>query len=55
MASALMVDCPDESRHEHQAIANALLANDDRDTILDMAEVNAYPETYRWLADRLGN
>lgn len=49
-----MIGCPDDLESDHQVIADAL--NDESVSIaqiLDMAETNAYPDTYVWLKTEL--
>lgn len=53
IAIELMKECPEESRADHQAIASAIERGDSRTTILNMDEVQRWPETYVWLKNEL--
>ena len=53
IATELLEGCPDESRVDHETIAHAILRGDSPDDILDMPEVDRWPETYVWLKTEL--
>lgn len=53
IATELLRDCPQESLEDHQAIAAALLRGDSPEQILNMTELDNWPETYSWLKGEL--
>lgn len=53
IARDLLDGCPADSRADHETIAAAIRRGDSRAGILAMSEVDAWPETYAWLRDRL--
>lgn len=53
IAAELLRGCPDESRADHEVIAQALRRGDSVSDILAMREVNDWPETYVWLRSEL--
>ena len=53
IADELMDCCPDESFNDHNAIAEAIRKGKTRESILNMKETNAYPDTYSWLETEL--
>lgn len=53
IANELLRGVPDESREDHEAIAEALRRGDSASDILGMREANDWPETYVWLRTEL--
>lgn len=54
IADELLRDVPDESREDHEAIADAIRRGDAAEQILAMPETDRWPETYSWLKGELG-
>jgi hypothetical protein len=49
LAAELLRDCPDESRADHETISEAVLSGADRESVLNMVEIDNWPETYSYL------
>ena len=53
IATELLHNCPQESRADHEAIARAIRAGATLEKIVDMPEVDRWPETYTWLKAKM--
>jgi len=49
IAQDLLDGCPAEELSDHEAIAAAIMDGEPMDRILEMAEVDRWPETYVYL------
>jgi hypothetical protein len=49
IATELLRDCPEESRADHERIAEAVRGNWTWEHLRDSRELNRWPETYSWL------
>jgi hypothetical protein len=49
IAAELLDGCPEESLSDHQAIADAIRRGDTLEDILDMPEIDRWPETHVWI------
>jgi len=55
LANELLHGCPDAALIDHERIADAIMSGNSLDDILQLPELQRWPETYAWLSRQSTN